>query len=299
MLNRALYLRVGSLMSAGRFDDATAALVELQNQTGGREGSDIIFDLLNRLDADFGAAESSGDADRMRTLAQNRAKLSGFLVGRARGNNDPKLRARLYSYSVYDAESKRRAGTLAKDEKQLREALDAFRRLLTPDMLALYRQESAENPKIDPNYPAPNVLLGVGLASFELRDYKAAQENLGRLLVDKKLGSADLPKVDEKTNETTYVDNEPYWEANYKLLRSNVELYKQNKDDPKAKEAFENTKAYLKQLYIRGDVGGEKWKDEFEALRKEIVPDFVPDFVPATGATPEPGAAPDAGPASE
>ena len=160
-------------------------------------------------------------------------------------------------------------------------------------MDALYRKESADNPKVDPNYPHPNVLLGVGLTSFELGDFKTAQETLGRLLVDKKLGGPQIQKIDEKTNEPYYVDNGPYWEATYKLLRSNTELYKRNEKDPAATEAYENSKAHLKRLYVRGDVGGEKWKDEMEALRKEIVPDFDPKSVAS------PATAPASGPAAK
>jgi hypothetical protein len=185
---------------------------------------------------------------------------------------------------------------LAKDEKQLRDALAAFQKLRSPEMVELYRREAAGNPKVDPDYPHPNVLLGIGFAAFELGDYKAAQENLGRLVVDRKLGSAKLEKVDEKTGETRYVDNENYWEAWYKLLRSNVELYKKNKDDPAAQAAFESAKTGLKRLYIPGDVGGQKWKAAFDALRGEIIPDFDPKALapasqPATvPATPAAGA---------
>jgi hypothetical protein len=82
--------------------------------------------------------------------------------------------------------------------------------------------------------------------------------------------------VDEKTGETRYVDNENYWEAWYKLLRSNVELYRKNKDDPAAREAFESAKTGLKRLYIQGDVGGQKWKAAFDALRADIIPEFDP-----------------------
>lgn len=297
MLNRALFLRVKSLMGAGRYDEATRSLVGLLEKSGGQQGQEIVFDLLSRLNEDFAEAEAAGDEQAMRTLAQNRARLSGFLVEWARTNKNPDINKRLYSYSVYDAESKLRAGTLAKDEKQLREALAAFQKLQAPDMVELYRREAADNPRIDPNYPHPNVLLGVGLAAFELKDYKLAQESLGRLVVDRKLGSAKLEKVDEKTNESRYVDNENYWEAWYKLLKSNVELHKQNPDDPDALAAFESAKAGLKRLYVQGDVGGQKWKDEFEALRKEIVPDFNPAALAAPVASSDGGAG-DAGAAT-
>lgn len=287
MLNRGLFLRIKSLMGAERYDDATRALVALLEKSGGQQGQEIVFDLLSRLNEDYSEAEAAGDAQTMRALAQNRARLSGFLVEWARGHKNPDINKRLYSYSVYDAESKLRAGMLARDEKQLRDALGAFHKLRSPEMVELYRKEAAGNPRVDPEYPHPNVLLGIGLAAFELKDYKAVQENLGRLVVDRKLGSAKLEKVDEKTSETRYVDNENYWEAWYKLLRSNVELHKQNKDDPAAQAALENSKAGLKRLYIQGDVGGQKWKAEFERLRTEIIPDFDPKAVkPATATAP-------------
>jgi hypothetical protein len=276
MLNRALFLRVKSLMGAGKYDDATRALVGLLEKSGGREGQEIVFDLLSRLNEDFAEAEAAGDQKAMQTLSQNRARLSGFLVDWARNNKNPDINKRVYSYSVYDAESKLLAGTLAKDPGQMRGALEAFRRLQTPEMVALYQKEVAGNPRVDAAYPHPNVLLGIGRAAFELGDFKGAQENFGRLVNDRKLGSAKLEKVDEKTSETRYVDNESYWEAWYKLLKSNVELYKQTKADPAAQAGYENAKAGLKRLYIQGDVGGEKWKKQFEALRLEIIPDFNP-----------------------
>lgn len=284
MLNRGLFLRVKSLMGAGRYDDATRTLVGLLEKSGGQQGQEIVFDLLSRLNEDFGEAEAAGDAKTMSMLAQNRARLSGFLVEWARTNKNPDINKRVYSYSVYDAESKLRAGMLSKDEKGLRDALAAFQKLRSPEMVELYRKEAAGNPRVDPNYPHPNVLLGLGLAAFELGDFKEAQKNLGQLVFDRKLGSAKLEKVDEKTNESRYVDNENYWEAWYKLLRSNVELYKTNKADAAATEAFESAKAGLKRLYVQGDVGGQKWAAAFEALRTQIIPEFDPKAL----ATPAP-----------
>lgn len=289
MLNRGLFLRIKSLMGAERYDDATRALVGLLEKSGGQQGQEIVFDLLSRLNEDYSEAEAAGDTKTMRALAQNRARLSGFLVQWARDHKNPDINKRLYSYSVYDAESKLRAGMLSEDPKQLREALEAFRKLLDSGMREKYRRELEGNPKADPEYPHPNVLLGIGLAAFQLKDYQVARENLGRLVVDRKLGSAKLEKVDEKTSETRYVDNEYYWEAWYKLLRSNVELHKQSKNDPAAQAALENTKAGMKRLYIQGDVGGQKWKAEFERLRTEIIPDFDPKAVkPATAPAPAP-----------
>ena len=194
------------------------------------------------------------------------------------------------------ADSKRLAGTLSGDQKLLRDALAAYQKLQSPEMDALFKKEAADNPKLDPNSPHPNVLLGIGLTSFDLGDYKTAQATLGPLLVRKRLGGPEQPKLDDKTGETRYEDNEPYWEANYKLLRSNVELYKQNKNDPAAAEAYENTKSGLKSLYVRGNVGGQKWKQKFEELRREIIPDFDPkSLAPQSRPATEPAPAPTAG----
>jgi hypothetical protein len=79
------------------------------------------------------------------------------------------------------------------------------------------------------------------------------------------------------------VDNENYWEAWYKLLKSNVELYKKNKNDEAAKAAYESAQSGLKRLYVQGDIGGQKWKTAFDALRAEIIPDFDPSKLTAPG----------------
>jgi hypothetical protein len=286
MLNRALFLRVKSFMGAGQYNEATNALVSLLDKTGGQAGQEIVLGLLQRLNEDYDKAAAADDAKGMATLAQNRARLSGFLVDWAGKSNKPDVRKFVYSYSVYDAESKRLAGTLTKDPKALRDAMDAFQKLQTPPMVALYKQEVAGNPKADPNYPHPNVLLGLGLTAFELKDYKTARDHLGRLLNDRKLGTAQTERRDEKTNETVYADNATYWEAWYKLLRSHVELSKQNKEDAALRDGFETAKTGLTRLYVRGDVGGQKWRDEFDALRREIAPDFDPKslIAPATPA---------------
>src|SRR3954452_24353050 len=46
MLNRALFLRIKSLMGSGQYDEATRALVALLEKTGGQQGPEIVFDLL-------------------------------------------------------------------------------------------------------------------------------------------------------------------------------------------------------------------------------------------------------------
>ena len=63
--------------------------------------------------------------------------------------------------------------------------------------------------------------------------------------------------------------NDLYWEATYKLLKSNSEVAKAAKDNA----AMTNTQRALKNILIRGGIPG-RWQDKFESLRKEIAPDF-------------------------
>jgi hypothetical protein len=86
------------------------------------------------------------------------------------------------------------------------------------------------------------------------------------LLKDGRLGA---PLMDvERDGQIRTVDNDAYWEAVLKLICSNVKL---NAD-------IDAQKTFLKSLYVRwGDrVGGKKWRDEFNKLKSELIPDFVP-----------------------
>ena len=91
--------------------------------------------------------------------------------------------------------------------------------------------------------------------------------------------------------EVRVVENDKYWEATLKLLRSNVQLAGDAQSE--AKTQSEN---YLKQLYVRwGDqVGGKKWGGEFQKLREQLIPNFDPNADP--DATTTPATAPDAQP---
>ncbi len=90
----------------------------------------------------------------------------------------------------------------------------------------------------------------------------------------------------------TYVDNEPYWEAWYKLLKSNLELFKANRSDPDAVANYERAQQGLKKLYIVDRrPGGERRGDEFEQLRKDLIPDFDPASIPVAD-DPEPSTQP-------
>lgn len=280
----ALLTRVNAYVAMGRLKEATDALVALLNKSGGAQGAEYVHNLLDRLGKDLDKAEAAGNTRAMAEIARSQSDLSGFLVEWARNNSNPQIKAFTYQYMVFDARTKRVAGSLAQDprkkQKLLDEAMSAYKALQSPQNVALYR-ETLDKKKIaggdiDPNQPDPNVTLGIALTDYDLKDYADAARMLGDLLNNGKLGGPTLVQRDSAGNDTRIIDNDVYWEATYKLYRSNVA---DAKADP---AALEGTKQGLKNLLIRGGIP-PKWQDQFEALRKQIIPDFnVAALAPAT-----------------
>ena len=125
----------------------------------------------------------------------------------------------------------------------------------------------------------PAVALGIGLIAYDLGDYAEAQKRLGQLLTERKLGTPTMPV--EENGQTRIVENDQYWQATLKLMRSNLALAAANPDDADARQAREQTVNYLRQLYVqwgRG-LGGKRWSAEFEKMRAELIPDFDPDVM--------------------
>ncbi len=255
MLGEALFLRVQAYMGLNETSKATDALVRLIEQ-GGEQGLAVVYNLLMKLNQDLDQARAANDIESMRVLAQNRAALSGFLVDWAEKHRDPNVKANAYSYAVFDAATKQLAANLETDP--------ARKRQLTEETLRIFqalqaRPEGANDPA---------VMLGLGLSHYALGNYEQARQNLGPLVAERKLGTAK--KEITQDGETRLVDNDQYWEATFKLLHSNMMAAGDNA------EVMASTKAYLGRLYVQwGDqVGGNNWRDEFESLRKELIPDL-------------------------
>lgn len=276
----ALYARVQAYMGLGDSNSATQTLVALLKTRPGGEGAAIVYKLLQRLNDELDQARRAGDRRKMQALAQNRAQLSGFLVEWARGNADPNTRKFTYRYSVFDAATKHLAADLQDDPAQRRAGLQAamklYQQLESPQSAELYRA-TLDPASPDRNYPDPAVSLGIGLISYDLGDFATAQQRLGRLLTDRKLGTPTVGV--EENGQSKLVENDQYWEATLKLMRANAALAAVNAADAQAQAARERTTNYLKELYVRHGrtVGGAKWSPEFEKLRQEIAPELNPD----------------------
>lgn len=276
LLSSVLFSRVQAHMALGQNSDATATLVQLLKTKSGGEGAAIVYNLLEKLNDDLDRAREAGNIDEMRSLASNRAILSGFLVDWAKNNEDPNVNRYTYRYSVFDAATKQLAAELEQDPARKKEglnhALELYTALQSPENVQLYKQTIDPKSGEDPDYPDPQVSLGIGLIQYELGNYAEAQQTLGQLLTDRKLGSAFVTSQAEDGSIQT-AENDRYWEATLKLLKSNMALAQR---DEAQNELITESENYLKRLYIRwGDqVGGQKWGNAFAALREELMPEF-------------------------
>lgn len=262
LLDNAIYLRVLAYMGLEKYSEATQELVSLLSRSSGAHGADVVRDLLEKLNSDFDRAQQANDRVTMKSLAKNRAQLSGFLVKWAQESKDPAIQKFTYRYRVFDAETQRRAAE-QEDEQSARQAgmklaLERYQALQSAEGVALYNTSLDPKPTEPATYD-PQVTLGVALIQYDMGNYSEAATGLSQLVAQRKLG----------------IDTDQSWEAAAKLIRANLKLNRN----------VEESKNYLKMQYIAFGPGlGKKWKPEFEALRKELIPDFkVEDLnAPAT-----------------
>ena len=287
----ALLTRVNAYMALGQLKQATDTLVALLNRSGGAQGAEFVKGLLDRLDKDLDRAQAVHDARATRDIARSEADLSGFLVDWARKNPVPEIKGYTYRYMVFDARTKRLAGSLETDsaqrQKLLQEAIDAYKKLLEPENVKLYQATldpaKVKSGDIDPTQPDPNVQLGIALTDYEMGNYQHASELLAELLSSGKLGGPTLLVPDPTSSEQKVIDNDIYWEATYKLYRANVQRAREPAD-----ASLDGTRQGLKNLLIRGGIPA-RWEQSFEDLRKQIIPEF--DIAALTAAT-QPAAGP-------
>lgn len=294
LLRTALIARVNSYMAAGDTNKAVDQLTRLLTNAKGDEGIALISQLLDQLDKEFKQAQLAQNLPTMRVIAKNEASLTHFLVDWS----NPKTQAKAsvskyyYQYVVFDARTQRIAGSLAEDpaerKKLLTKAADGYVSLKA--MHNLYIAEPAVKAQIDagnvsPDDPDPNVATGLALTKFDLGDYKTALDQLGIMIAGKKLGTPQIEVKDPATGEVKVKDNDLYWEATFKYLKSMYEV---------AKAAGQPTTVAaqsLKNVLVRGGIP-DRWQDDFEGLRKEVAPDFNPNATAEQPATaPAAGAA--------
>jgi hypothetical protein len=261
LIGGALSLRIQADMQLGRNNDATQTLVKYLSAASANEGAQTVRQLLSVLNTELDEARRRGDSEtHLRQLAQNRAMLSGFLVKWADDSTDAKVHGYAYVYRRFDADTKRLAAELEADpaarQHDLAAAMELYKQLQSPQNVALY--QAGLEAGDDKQYPDPSVTLGIGLIAYDQGDCHTVKATLGRLIQDEKLGE----------------NNDQYWEAAYKLLDCMHALAKSG--DPGTANA--DVEKSLKVLYLiwRDETGGPKYRAKFEALQKEILPNWTP-----------------------
>ena len=113
--------------------------------------------------------------------------------------------------------------------------------------------------------------LGLGLSAYSLGRYQEAVNYLAPLMDNSKV-LRPTKEITGPGNVTQVVEDPQFWEANYKRLKSVVELFKQNPTDPTYQKDLSAAHSYLGSLYIINGkkTGGKSYHDDFDQLKTEI-----------------------------
>lgn len=259
LIGRVLFIRVHALLSLGRTDEALQSLGKYLETRSGDEGVGIVTDMLEALNKEFEQAEHDKNDARMAELAGHRARVSGYLVQRVALSKNPELKKLLPQYRNFEAAALQKAALLEKDKAKRKEYLTAALKIFQQGLEAVPNDRGFQ--------------LAVALAQFDLEDYAAAKPVLVKMLDERLLGKPMIESEGPDGPRST--PNNMYWEAMYKLLRSNIELSKAK--DAGSNQLVEDTTLKLKQLYVQwGQPGGPRWSAKLDALRQEILPDWTP-----------------------
>jgi hypothetical protein len=268
LVGSALHLRVNALMALKRTNDAVEEVKRLV-ATSGNKSALVLFQMLQQMDQDFADAKKAGDKEQMRTLSAAQASLIKPLIDQT---TDVKARS---AYEKWDAQLQVRAARNEDNADTRAKYLGSAQAVFTK----LLGQAKEDTPEHD------NLRYQLALVSFELKDYKKVQQEMGQLIAMGKLGPPDIREGSPDGTEA-FRENPVYWEGLLRFMQSNYELSKSDKS-PQLAEAIEDHKKTLKGFYInRGkNVGGERLADEYLKLRNELLPGWdETKVVPATQA---------------
>ncbi len=289
LLRGALIERVNADMALGKTSEAVQELTKLLENAKGDEGIALVSQLLDQLDKEFARASLAKDTATMRVTAKNEALLTRYLVDWSdpQKQTKPNISKLYYAYAVYDARTQRLAGSLAEDpaerQKLLEGASKQYRFLQSRPMHDLY----IADPKVKKQIAKgdievtdldPSVATGLALTDFDLGNYQSARDQLEPMIAQKKFGTPRVEVLDPRSGEMKVIDNDLYWETQYKFVKSEYEV---SKNTP---TALARCVKILKNVLIFGGIP-ERYQDDFEALRKQIAPDFNPNG-PATAVQP-------------
>jgi hypothetical protein len=251
---QALQLRISDYMDLGKVDEATKTLVDLMN-VNQAQGQGLMFDVLKTVGHDMDVAKAEHNTAELKKLAVDQAQLSGFVVDWASKNKDPKVQAALPQYQLFDADSKREAAELVDDPAARNAALTGA--LKTYQALYNFNKDNAAAEQ------------GVGLVQYDMGNFQAAADALSPLVTGKKIGEPTIPAADATGVPQ---ENTAYWETNYKLIKSLLEVCKKTPTDPAARQHLSDASSYLGGLYIINGkkTGGTLYHEDFDKLKTDI-----------------------------
>jgi hypothetical protein len=294
-------IRIRAYVGSGQPEKAGEVLDALI-KTGDARAAGLAYGILQQLNVEFDKVKTAGDMGRARNILKLRASLSLALVDSTAKSTKPEMQARVYAFRRYAADAQRQYGeSLEGAERiaQLQKAKTAFLNLRSPAIINEYKamvlERKKNNPedKTDPDAPDPSVQLGLALVSYGLEDWKTAAVELKNLRFTGKLGTRTLIERDPITNEEKVVPNDQYWEANYKYYSAVVKWAAAAPNDDDAAKELDAVKIMLRRDYVAGpdEVGGPKWHEQFEELRKQLIPDLNLDELRKPGAASQPAQA--------
>jgi predicted Zn-dependent protease len=223
--------------------------------------------MIGQMDDAFAKARAKGDKDAMR---QNSAAQVALITPLIEQTKDEKIRNK---YKKWKAQLVLRAARNEDDRARRSQYLTEAQNTFT-ELMKLSKEG-------EPEYD--NLRYQLALVSYELKDYKKVQQEMGQLIADGKLGPPDVRETNPADGTDTFKENPVYWEGLLRFMQSNWQLSKTDAS-PEMAEAIKNAQATLKTLYInRGkNVGGDRLRDEYAQLKMEMLPGWDESKASAT-----------------
>jgi hypothetical protein len=256
LIGTALHLRVNSLMALNKTQEAVEEVKKLVN-SGTKNSASVLYNMIQEMDDEYAAARAANDKEAMRSNSAAQVALIGPLIEQTQ---DPKAKS---AYEKWEARLLIRA---ARNEE------DAQRRsgYLTKAQ-GVFSKQLGGAPEGTPDHD--NLRYQLALISFELKDYKRVQQEMGQLLAAGKLGKPEIREVNPDGTEE-FKDNPVYWEGLLRFMQANWEVAQSDKSKG-AQDALENARDVLRTLYVnRGKNVGGSLVQEYQALKAKLLPGF-------------------------
>jgi hypothetical protein len=256
LIGTALRQRVNAYMALNQTQAAVDEVQKLVAQ-GGTGAANILYTLIQQMDEAYAKAKLKGDTEAMKQNSAAQVALIGPLIEQT---SDPKAKE---AYEEWEAQLLIRTARVETDPGRRNGYLSKAQ--------GVFSRELAKATEGSPKHDTLRYQLA--LISYELKDYKKVQQEMGQLIADGKLGPPVLRETTPDGGES-FKDNPVYWEGLLRFMQSNWELSKANPADKALASAVNEAKGTLQSLYINrgGNVGGERLRDEYAKLKAEMLP---------------------------